>query len=99
MRYIGHFCSARLASGVLFGLLVIMLSPSSASAACGDYVSMGSKSSDQLMSGSDHMAPHLPLAPSSRNTPCSGPHCSKGSLPPAPAPAGPAPEHSEHRGC
>ena|SRR6266852_5862177 len=95
MNLTRYFWKARLAWGVLLGVLVSLGSSPSARAECGDYVVMGSKSSDRM----GPMGSHSPFTPGDQHTPCRGPHCSKGSLPPAPTPVVPAPEKSEQSGC
>jgi hypothetical protein len=99
MHLTRYFWKARLAWGVLLGVLVSFGSSSSARAECGDYVLMGSKSSDRMMSGMGHQGSHSPLTPGDQHTRCRGPHCSKGSLPLAPTPVVPAPEKSVQSGC
>src|SRR5262249_10257137 len=79
-----------LAAVVFYGVLS---APSSARADCGDYIMIGPGSAVRQMNhGPQATFPHLPQhfpypkSPSNPLAPCSGPNCSRRSLPPAPSP-------------
>src|SRR5947209_5938746 len=86
--------SARLLAGALLTLLTGgLLAPGVAHAGCGDYVVMGSHPAHQTTSPAPRQGPTTAASPTPDRPgpkPCSGPACSRGSLPPAePAPLPP----------
>jgi len=94
-----HFSARRILLKSLMGMALLLVAtlalPQAARASCGDYLIINSKASSSSgpMSSNDipaHSKPHNPLGP---DVPCSGPNCSRRSLPPAPAPA-PTPERN-----
>jgi hypothetical protein len=78
---------AHLGAGVFAALLTLLLAPSSAPAACGDYIVLTGD-------GSAAPAPH-PDTPPGGKAPCSGPSCSRG--PATPPLSLPVPPPSERR--
>jgi hypothetical protein len=69
----------------VFFLAGALFAPAPARAGCGDHVVViASPEKTPPLS-----APAVPVAPAKKNAPCSGPHCSRAPLTPAPAPAVP----------
>ncbi|HEV3259117.1 MAG TPA: hypothetical protein VG013_19750 [Gemmataceae bacterium] len=107
MRSLACWRLARLSAGVLSALLLGTLFAPPLQAGCGDYLLGRSGTSGGAMkaTGQDtadgmSMARHEQLpGHDSRHVPCSGPNCSRGSLPTAPAPTAPLPGGSEDHVC
>jgi hypothetical protein len=100
MNSLARWRLGRVIVGVLVALFTGgLLAPSKARAECGDYVIMGKHgTTGSHMSSADQPqeARHTAPAP---HKPCSGPNCSRGSLPPAPVPTVPPPVRGEQWGC
>jgi hypothetical protein len=93
----------RLAAGVWTALLAgTLFAPAVARAECGSYVVMGSRPVDGAQpapAAASHAVHHAPVAPGKPFVPCTGPHCSRGSVPLVPPPTAPAPVRTEQWGC
>src|ERR1700687_4528846 len=84
----------RLTAGMLAAFVAgLIYAPGPARAACGDYVTLGSKSAAQTMKMAAHNDARHPATqghttPAQKRTPCSGPQCSR-SAPSSEAPSAP----------
>jgi hypothetical protein len=94
---------ARLGAGISVVLLAGAVSAPMARAECGSYVMMGTRPTNEAQAVPATSDPsvqhHQPAAPGKPVLPCSGPHCSGGSVPLAPPPTVPAPVRNESGEC
>lgn len=86
MRAFSYWPCSPLSLGAALALLAgVLLAPAAVRAGCGDHVMVIASAQNNAPIS----APVPPTMPAKKHAPCSGPHCTRAPLAPAPAPAVP----------
>src|SRR5579871_1904701 len=91
MRAFLHRPCSPLSLGAVVVLLAgVLVAPTPARAGCGDHA---------VVVSSAKTAPMPPIMPVKKQAPCSGPHCTRSPVAPAPVPSAPAPPSGQEWAC
>src|SRR5690242_18919086 len=95
MRGFVHRPCSLVTLGALFALLAgAAFAPPAVQAGCGDHVQVLTPARDVPVSAVSH-----PIVPAQKHAPCSGPHCTRSPLTPAPAPVLPPAPGAQEWAC